>query len=399
MRALAEVARASLLLSVVFCGFGVVSAGCGGFKDAASDNGSSGGTGAAEAGAGNDGGGSGNVVPPTDGGAGGADTGGGGPTDGGGLADGGTKVTIETLVTGRSKLGARATAAFGAWGGGIAVKGNKVYWVEGGTTPGLYAASTSPCATACVDTIATFTRPSAFAATPTMLWVADITAVKGFPYGAGTGSIANSSAEIVNLVTDGTSVFWTEGDSQTLEKTVPGGSTTTLAYSNGTPIAMAVAGTEVFWTGVDISGLLGAMQAVHTDATGGREVSRFSSGFDTMRGNAMFLYYAKDSPATVHRLTLATGHDETVATDASFVSDFAVDDTYAYWVERGDGPNYLNGRVRRVAHDSQKDEILAVSLPRPVAITVTGNVAYVASAGAKSGNYVDGKILKLTMSP
>jgi hypothetical protein len=398
MRALAEVAGASLLLSSFFCGLGVLSAGCGGFKDAASDTGNGGG--ATEAGAAEGGSSSGSVPPPpADGGTGAADTGGGGPTDAGAASDASTKVTMETLVTGRSKLGARATAAFGAWGGGIALKGNKVYWVEGGTTPGLYAASTSPCATACIDTIATFTRPSAFAATPTMLWVADITTVKGFPYGAGTGSIASSTAEIVNLVTDGTSVFWSEGDSQTLEKTVPGGSTTTLAYSNGTPISMAVAGSEVFWTGVDISGQLGAMQAVHADTTGGREVSRFSSGFDTMRGNATFLYYAKDSPATIHRLTLATGHDETVATDASFVSDFAVDDSYAYWVERGDGPDYLNGRVRRIAHDSMKDEVLAVSLPRPVAITVSGNTAYVASAGAKSGNYVDGKILKLTMSP
>ncbi len=387
------------LLFLVFGAEVFLAQGCGGFKDAGQPGGASsgdspdGGGGATEGGGGS---------TATDGGGGGATDGGGG---GGGATDTGPqdaslKVDVVPLVTGRSRLGARATAGFGAWGGGLAVKGDQVFWVESGTSPGLYSAKTTPCTPSCVTPLATFTRPSAFQATATDLFIADITQLKRFPYAASSAApLASGTDEIVNLATDGTNVFWTQGTKQAIEMTVPGGTTTAPIYSNGTPIAMTVAGSDVFWTGVDISGLLGAMQAIHTDGTGAREVSRFSSGFDAMRGNATFLYYAKDSPATIHRRTLATGHEDTVATDASSVADFAIDATYAYWVELGDGPDYLNGRVRRVAHDSTVAETIAVSIARPVAVAVDGKTAYVASAGTKTASYADGRLLKVTISP
>jgi hypothetical protein len=303
-------------------------------------------------------------------------------------------------VSGRSRLGARATAGFGAWGGGLAVKGDQIFWVESGTSPGLYSAKTTACAPSCVASLATFTRPSAFQATATDLYVADVTRILRFPYAASSAApLASSTEEIVNLATDGNNVFWTQGTNSAIEMTAPNGTTTKPIYSNGTPIAMAIAGDTAFWTGVDISGLLGAIQGIKTNGTGAYELERFGNGFDTMRGNATFLFYAKDSPATIRRRTLSSGHEDTVGTDGSFVADFAIDGTYAYWVEIGDAPDYLNGRVRRVAHDSVTPETLAVSIPRPVAIAVAGNTVFVASAGAKSKSYADGQILKLSITP
>ncbi len=126
-------------------------------------------------------------------------------------------------------------------------------------------------------------------------------------------------------------------------------------------------------------------------------MTAFSSGFQTAAGNASYLYYAKDNPVTVHRLGIASGLVDDLGQSAGGVSDFFVDSTYAYWVERGTSPDYANGRVRRVAHDSTKPETLAVSVVRPVALGVLGNRVFVASGGTSAAGYADGAILRLTL--
>jgi hypothetical protein len=336
-------------------------------------------------------------VDPTEAGT---DPGDGGPA--GDAPDGSLKVTVEALVTGRNRPGARSTAGYRPWRSGIAVDGDGlyVYWVESGTAPGLYRSSAiSPCTVDfCVERIATFTRPSAFTASATHVYVADTTAIKRFSFaGAHTAeNVVSHNEEIVNLATAGTRVFWTAGTDPAMRATVIGGTTSTPINSNGTPVATAVAGDRLFWAGVDISGQLGAMQSVGTNGSGAREVNRFSEGFHTMRGNGTYLYYGKGSPGSIHRITLANDRDEVVDTDALGVTDFAIDDTHAYWVEPGDG-DLTNGRVRRVAHDSKTAETLAVGIPFPVAIAVFGLNAYVASAGTKAASYADGKILRISI--
>ncbi len=316
--------------------------------------------------------------------------------------DGSVKVTVETLVSGRSRVGARSTAGYRPWRSGIAVDGDSVYWVESGTQPGLYSTSAStPCtAASCVQTLATFARPSAFTSSTTHVYVADTTVIKRFAFsaaGAAPDILVSHTEEIVNLATAGTKVFWTSGTDTSMRATTIGATTNTPINSNGTPIAMAVAGDRLFWAGVDVSGLIGAMQSIGTNGQGAREVSRFSAGFYTMRGNATYLYYGKDSPGSIHRRTLNSDRDEVVDNDALGVTDFAVDDTYAYWVEPGDGAGPTNGRVRRVAHDSNTATTLAVGIAFPVAIAVSGKSLFVASAGTKGTSYADGKILRLTL--
>jgi hypothetical protein len=337
------------------------------------------------------------AVDPGDGGP--ADLGDGGGTpanpDGGGV-----KVTVDTLVTGRNRLGARSIVSYRPWRSGIAVSNGQVYWVESGTAPGLYSSSAAlPCtADFCVTKVATFARPSAFTASPTHVYVADTTVIKRFAFGTTAAeTVVSSNMEVDNLATAGTRVFWTSGDDSAMNATVVGGTTNTPINSNGTPISMAVAGDQLFWAGVDISGQNGAMQAVGTDGTGAREVNRFSAGFHTMAGNATFLYYGKDDPGSIHRITLNSGHDEVLDKDALGVTDFAIDATHAYWVEPGDG-DFTNGRVRRIAHDSTTAETLAVGIALPVAIAVSGKTVFVASAGTKTAAYADGKILRLTLA-
>lgn len=341
-----------------------------------------------------------------DAGAAAADPDGGGPAD---LGDGGSttttdgggvKVTVDTLVTGRNRLGARSIVSFRPWRSGIAASNGQVYWVESGTSPGLYSASgTTACTTAsCVKTIATLARPSAFTASATHVYVADITVIKRFPFGSTTAeTVVSSNMEVDNLATAGTRVFWSSGEGSAMNATVIGGATNTPINSNGTPVSTAVAGDQLFWAGVDISGQNGAMQAISTNGSGAHEVNRFSAGFHTMGGNATFLYYAKDDPGSIHRITLNSGHDETLDKDALGVTDFAIDDTHAYWTEPGDG-DFTNGRVRRIAHDSTTVETLAVGVTLPVAIAVSGKTVFVASAGTKGAAYADGKILRLTLA-
>lgn len=327
------------------------------------------------------------------------------PGDGGGTpidkADGSVKVTVDTLVSGRSRLGARSTAGYRPWRSGIFAQGGLVYWVESGTTPGLYSTSaTTPCASAsCVRTVATLARPSAFAASATHVYVADTTVIKRYPFANDTAveTVVSHNQEIVNLATAGSKVFWTADTDPAMRATTVGGTTNTPINSNGTPVAMAVGGDRLFWAGVDISGQIGAMQSVGTNGTGAQEVNRFSAGFHSMRGNAAFLYYGKDDPGSIHRITLNSEHDEAVDKDALGVTDFAIDDTHAYWVEPGDG-DMTNGRVRRVAHDSKVAETLAVGIAFPVAIAISGKTVFVASAGTKGASYADGKLLRLTLA-
>jgi hypothetical protein len=335
---------------------------------------------------------------PSDGGA--SDPSDGGvstPSDPGGPV----QVTVEPMISGRSRLGARSSAGFRPWRTGVAVHDGKVYWVESGTKPGLYAAPFACSDASCVETVATLTRPSSFTADATAMLIADTTKLQRFPFtGGGPTNIASATDDIVNVASDGTNAFWTSGTAQDIQRTTPSGTTSAIIYSNGTPVGMAVAGSEVFWAGVDISGQIGALQAVGTDGSGAREVSRFSGGFEAMQGNGSYLYYGKGgSPGELHRITLATGHDEVLDRDAYGVTDIAVDDTYAYWTEPGDGPDYANGRVRRIAHAATTAETLAVSVALPVALAASGNTVFVASAGTKGASYADGQILRLTIAP
>jgi hypothetical protein len=315
-----------------------------------------------------------------------------GPT--GATAATGPRVVVDTLISGRSKLGARSIVSFRPWRTGLVATADRVVWVESGTAAGLYA---SAIASPSAQPLATMTRPSAFAASAGYVYVADVTVMKRWSLASSTAEdVASDTNEIDNLAATDMQAFWTSGDDSAIHFTAVGGATSTPIYSNGTPVALGLAGATLYWAGVDISGLLGAIQLIGTDGKGAREVSRFSSGFSLLRGNGTFAYYVEG--ANVHRLALSSGHDDTVATDATPVHDIAVDDSYAYWVEQGDAPDYANGRVRRIAHDALSAETLAPSVPLPIAVAVSSAGVFVASAGTKAAGYGDGKILRLTIS-
>lgn len=318
--------------------------------------------------------------------------------DAGDPFDAGFTGTIEVtrLYPDRSRLGARAISGFRPWRGGLAVVGDWLYWAESGSAPGLYRAPTAGCTAPCVEKVATMVRPSAFVAATDGVLVSDVAALKRYFPDGGVQAIATASAEVVNLATDNAAAFWTT-ESAPVVKTPFGGASTTIINSNGTPVAMTVAGTRVYWAGVDISGSLGAIQSIGTNGSGAREESRFGNGFETLGGNGTYLYYAKDSPAQVLRLTLSSGLLEVAATNCQGVKDFALDATHAYWVEPGSGPDYANGRVRRVAHESTTPETLAQSITRPLALALKGKVLFVASAGTSATSYADGVILKITL--
>lgn len=323
----------------------------------------------------------------------------GGPTDGGTTGN----VTAETLVTGRTQLGARSAGSFGHYRTGLAVKGDRIFWVERGSAPGVYSASAvTPCKDAsCVAKLGVLTRPVAFTANATHLFVADVGTVRRVPLTAAGSPVetvaSEGGGEIVNLGVDTTSVFYTVGTAGAIRRAPFGSAATTPITSNGTPIALGVAGTRVFWAGVDISGQSGLLQSMNTDGSSPRALSPFSGGFHTVAGNGTYAYYATGRPGVLHRLALASGRDEVVVSDATLVQDFAFDNDYAYWVEAGDPSDYSNGRVRRVAHGSKDVETLATSLALPVAIALQGNQVFVASAGSEAKGFADGSIVRLTI--
>lgn len=306
-------------------------------------------------------------------------------------------VFVEPLLEARSRLGARSVAAFRPWRGGIAVVSGSLYWVESGSAPGLYRMPLGGCSGGvCPERVATMTRPSVFAATSDAVLVADVTTLKRYAATGGAGEpVATGSSELVLLASDGAAAFWATERAPIL-KTPFGGATSTIINSNGTPFAMTIAGDRVQWVGVDISGLQVVMQSIRTAGTGAREERRFGNGFQTMKGDSRYLYFARDSmPATVLRQTVSNGLIETIALDAQGVTDFALDENYAWWVEPGSS-GLANGRLRRVAHESVKVETVAEAIPWPVGVAVSGGIAYVLSAGTQAEGYADGKILRVS---
>lgn len=326
---------------------------------------------------------------------GGEATGGGGGATGGGDGSVGT-VVVEPVFEQRGRLGARSVGGFRPWRGGLAVVNDALYWVESGADAGLFSAPLDCAGDAgCVEQLAAVTRPSVFTATPDSVLVADVTVLRRYARGVTTQSVATGGSELVTLASDGAAAFWCT-ESSPVNRTPFGGVTSTPIHSNGTPYAMTVAGDRVYWVGVDISGQTAAIQSMRTDGTGAREVSRSNNGFQTLKGNAAYLYYARDNPARVFRLTLSNEVLEEVASNAQGVTDFALDDSYAYWVEPG-STSLGNGRVRRVSHESTTPELVAESIPYPVAIAVHRGVLYVASAGTQGAGWSDGRILRITL--
>ncbi|MDX2009700.1 MAG: hypothetical protein SFW67_05905 [Myxococcaceae bacterium] len=330
----------------------------------------------------------------------------GGEGDGGpseradaGTVDAGTltgQIQVDVLLEARSRLGARSVRGFRPWRGGVAIVGTSLVWVESGVTPGIFRMPVEGCGggAGCVETIASVTRPSAFAALSDSVLVADVTVLRRYVIGGSPTMVATAQSELVNLATDGASAFWTT-ESSAILKTPFGGVTSTLINSNGTPFAMTVAGTRLNWVGVDISGLQAVMQSIGLDGRGAREDRRSGSGFQTMKGDERFLFFARDAaPSTVVRQTLSNGLLEVVGTNAQGVTDFAIEATRACWTEPGTSAA-ANGRVRCVSHESTQAETVAESLPFPVAITAHEGALYVLAAGTVGASFADGRIVRI----
>ena len=308
-------------------------------------------------------------------------------------------VFVEPLLEARVRLGARSAAGYRPWRGGIAVVAGSLYWVESSTaSSGLYRMPLGGCVGAsgsCPERLTGLTRPSVFAATTDAVLVADVNLLKRYPVNGAPETVASGASELVLLATDGAAAYWAT-ERAPIFKTPFGGATSTLINSNGSPFAMTIAGDRLQWVGVDISGLQAVMQSIRTVGTGAREERRSGNGFQTMKGDSRYLYFARDSmPATVLRQTVSNGLIETIALDAQGVTDFALDNNYAWWVEPGSS-GLANGRLRRVAHESVRAETVAEAIPWPVGVAVSGGVAYVLSAGTQAEAYADGKILRVS---
>jgi hypothetical protein len=337
-------------------------------------------------------------VRSDDGSDGGLDASDGGPVMDAGLPPTGT-IQVDVLLDNRSRLGARSLRGFRPWRTGIAIVGASIVWVESGSAPGLYRMPLEGCASGavgCVETVATLTRPSVFAALPDSVLVADVTALRRYVIGGTAVPLATAQSELTNLATDGANAYWTTENNPVL-KTPFGGATTTLITSNGTPFAMAVAGERLHWVGVDISGLQAAMQSIGLDGRGAREDRRSGNGFQTMRGDARFLVFARDgAPSTVLRQTVSNGLVEVVGTNAQGVTDFAIDATRTCWTEPGSA-GLANGRVRCVSHESDQPSTVAEAVAAPVAIAAHEGALYVLSAGTQAAAFGDGRILRISV--
>jgi hypothetical protein len=331
-------------------------------------------------------------------------------TDAPGLADGGvppsndattpppSNVTVEALASGRNRPGAYSTQGYRPFRSGITILGNEVFWVESGTSPGLYAVAADPASGSSVRSVLSLTQPTAFAAAGSIAYIGDRTQLKRVTLPGGKSSVtATLSNDIVAIAASENEAYIVDGARDAISKVSSAG-VAPFINSNGAPVAVALSDNRFIWAGVDISGINGVLQGINTDRTNFNEYKRFSSGFSTISASSRYAYYAHTSPPVVHRMAISSGADSKVYEGDSPVAEFAVTDTHAYWVERGSPPGYENGRVLRVAHDSNKVEVLAVSIPSPVAITALGDVAYVASAGQSSMKYANGAILKISIT-
>lgn len=201
------------------------------------------------------------------------------------------------------------------------------------------------------------------------------------------------------IVSDGTTVWWTNQANGTLGKRLAtGGAIVNFGPAQSTePGYVVLAGGKIFWTSGFVNGGNTAhVSKANLDGTGVTTVAKYAlptttfQGFGGIAADAANVYWASQNSG-VFRAAFNDAPCTEGATCSAFGSSgtaygVAVDAQFVYWTEPGTGAG--TGTIRRAAKGGGQSTVIATGQDSPKAIAVLGTFVYwgnSAAAGATGG--------------
>jgi len=161
------------------------------------------------------------------------------------------------------------------------------------------------------------------------------------------------------------------------------------------PNAVAVRGSTVFVTAsgqLDFDGYI-----AKTDLTGESAdlVATDQAQPQGIAVDSTWVYWANRGDGTLHRARWDGAQEAEIVTSAVAANAIAVDTDGVYWTEAGSDPDHLDGRLRRASLDGTGAVTLADGLAYPSAVTTDTKSVYVSVRGTAAAGFRDGMILKV----
>jgi hypothetical protein len=180
------------------------------------------------------------------------------------------------------------------------------------------------------------------------------------------------------VISDGTSIFFTNGGYETDGGTAGGGvfqagaagAAPTLLTAAKFPIDLVIVGTNLIFSDMDANAILSVPK------TGGAATQlTVAEGVRFMATDGNNTFYTS-SAGTVNKLPASGGQAQVLATGQGDPRGIAVDSGYVYWA------NYGDGNISRVSSLGGAVQVLATGQSRPLAIAADSANAYWTNLGA-----------------
>ena len=294
----------------------------------------------------------------------------------------------------------------------LAVRGAHVYWIEEGTTTNdladgrLGRAPIAPCDAGCATELLDAGQDlTGIAVNTEFAYVTQgrgsagrvlRVPIDGRPFEV----FAPNEPSATKIALGSSGAIWINAGSgpstglarrRAFDSTSDGG--VTIGSGLDYPNAIAVRGDKVFITA---SGQLDIDGYIATTDLAGTKTDAIVTDQALPRGIAVdstWVYWTNRGDGTVHRARWDGSQHAEIVTSAIAANALTVDPDGLYWTEAGSEPDHLDGRLRRANLDGTGAVTLADGLSYPSAVTTDGTSIYVSVRGTAVAGYRDGMIL------
>lgn len=257
--------------------------------------------------------------------------------------------------------------------GALTLDSGNVYWSEGvvyGDLEGFGRVASVPIGGGATNTLISGVQSNLapIAVDEANVYVADRWTVKKVPIGGGQiEQLAIAGSYIRSIVTDGTSVYWSEDPTSNVAKVpVIGGAPASLGGGSGPAGPVVVVGKSVYW--------MDSFATIKQVSTNGGMVTLIATGLPFLSDLTVdntFAYVSEHDSGEIDRIPLGGGSlvGLAYAGHPFLRTNLALDDSHLYWIDQA-------GDIGKVPKAGGTQEFLGFALPSDLANSVAvGNGA------------------------